>query len=157
MHSSSHDRKPGLPGAATQYFEVSQDYSHLSEAHYLPEHSAYCRFDERGDLEQIVTVSSKTPDDDDLSLITFKRGPLEAYLAASSSALVRMFDFTLFRYGEFGGWPDGPEKLTSPEDPFLSDTMHALADRWSLGSGNAPRIQRGVQLIRDTSAESSEC
>ena len=129
---------PGLPGAATQYFEVAQDYSHLSEAHYLPEHSAYCRFDERGDLEKIVTVSSKTPDDDDLSLVTFKREPLEEYLAASSSALVRMFDFTLLRYGEFGGWPDGPEELTSQKTLFF---------RQKIDPGKAA-YTRGVQLIR---------
>ena len=129
---------PGLPGAATQYFEVAQDYSHLSEAHYLPEHSSYCRFDERGDLEKIVTVSSKTPDDDDLSVVTFKREPLEEYFATSSSALVRMFDFTLLRYGEFGGWPDGPEELTSQKTLFF---------RQKIDPGKAA-YTRGVQLIR---------
>ena len=129
---------PGLPGAATQYFEVAQDYSHLSEAHYLPEHSAYCRFDERGDLGKIVTVSSKTPDDDDLSVVTFKREPLEEYLATSSSALVRMFDFTLYRYGEFGGWPDGPEKLIKQNPIFF---------RQKIDPGKAA-YTRGVQLIR---------
>lgn len=129
---------PGLPGAATQYFEVAQDYSHLSEAHYLPEHSSYCRFDERGDLEKIVTVSSKTPDDDDLSVVTFKREPLEEYLATSSSALVRMFDFTLLRYGEFGDWPDGPEELTDQKTIFY---------RQKIDPGKAA-YTRGVQLIR---------
>ena len=129
---------PGLPGAATQYFEVAQDYSHLSEAHYLPEHSAYCRFDERGDLEKIVTVSSKTPYDDDLSVVTFKREPLEEYLATSGSALVRMFDFTLLRYGDFGGWPDGPEELTNQKTIFY---------RQKIDPGKAA-YTRGVQLIR---------
>ena len=135
---------PALPGAATGYFEVAQEYSHLTEAHLVPEHSAYCRFDERGNIDEIVTMSSKTGDDD-LSLVTFKRGPLEEYLAASRSALVRMFDFTLLRCGDFSRWPDGPEELTK---------QSTISFRQKIDPEKAA-YTRGVQLIwpSRTSAE----
>ena len=49
----------GLPGKGDAYFEVSQEYSHLSDIHHRPEHSAYCRFDEHGDLEYVVTITQR--------------------------------------------------------------------------------------------------
>ena len=128
---------PGLPGTATQYFEVSQDYSHLTDIHYRPEHSAYCRFDDQGDLDHIVTMCSEKAEGD-LSVVTFKREPLEEYLAVSRSALVRMFDFTLLRHDEFDRWPDDPEKLTK---------QGTLSYRQKIDPGKAA-YTRGVQLIR---------
>ena len=128
---------PGLPGTATQYFEVSQDYSHLTDIHYRPEHSAYCRFDDQGDLDHIVTMCSEKAEGD-LSVVTFKREPLEEYLAVSRSALVRMFDFTLLRHDDFDRWPDGPEKLTK---------QGTLSYRQKVDPGKAAYTS-GVQLIR---------
>ena len=73
------------------YYEVSQEYAHITEIHFLREHDAYCRFDKHGDLEHVVSLTTKSPQE--VSLVTFKRDPLEEYLAANSSVLVRMFDF----------------------------------------------------------------
>ena len=100
----------GLPGKSDTYLEVSQEYSHLSDIHYYPEHSGYCRFDEHGDLEYVVTITKKASHED-VALVTFKREPLEEYLAASRSVLVRMFDFAFLKLDEFNGWPDGPEDV----------------------------------------------
>ena len=46
-----------------------------------------------------------------VTLVSFKREPLEHYLAASGSVLVRMFDFRLLRFDDFTEWPEGPEQL----------------------------------------------
>ena len=127
---------PELPGKNTSYFEVTQEYSHLAEIHHYPDHHSYCRFDEQGDLEQVVTITS--PSRDGLSLVTFKREPLEEYLAASHSALIRMFDFQLLRYGEFDAWPDTPENVVTDCSVFY---------RQKIDSGKAS-YTRGVQIIR---------
>ena len=37
----------GLKGSDRVYFEILQEYSHLSGIHWRPEQRAYCRFDER--------------------------------------------------------------------------------------------------------------
>jgi hypothetical protein len=40
----------GWSGPDRTYFEVNQEYTHLSGIHWRPEQSAYCRFDGNGDL-----------------------------------------------------------------------------------------------------------
>lgn len=54
-----------------------------------------------------------------MTLVSFKHEPLEQYLAASDSVLVRRFDFTLFRRGTFQGWPDGPESPCNENQDFF--------------------------------------
>ena len=127
----------GLPGKGDAYFEVSQEYSHLSDIHHRPEHSAYCRIDEHGDLEYVVTITKKTSRKD-VSLVTFKREPLEEYLAASRSVLVRMFDFQLLRYGEFDAWPNTPENIVTHDPIFY---------RQKIDAGKAS-YTRGIQILR---------
>ncbi len=127
----------GLTGRDANYFEVLQEYSHLTESHWRSEQHAYCRFDENGDFDHIVSITSQ--EEGEVALVTFKREPLELYLAASNSVLIRLFDFTLFRLGEFTGWPD------SPEDEFTeSDT---LIFRQKIDAGKAA-YTRGVQIIQ---------
>ena len=126
----------GMKGRDAGYFEVLQEYSHLTEIHWRPEQHAYCRFDENGDFDHIVSITFQ---DDDLALVTFKREQLELYLAASNSVLIRLFDFTLLKLGEFAGWSD------CPEDEFTgSDTLFY---RQKIDAGKAA-YTRGVQIIR---------
>ena len=128
---------PGLPGKGNRYFEIAQEYVHLTGIHHLPERDAYCRPDKHGEWEHVVTVGTRPPDNN-VSLITFKREPLEEYLVASRSVLVRMFDFTLFKFNDFNGWPDGPEAVVKCDPIFY---------RQKIVSGYAA-YTRGVQIIR---------
>ena len=73
---------------------------------------------EHGDIDHVVSITTKE-DGRGVTLVSFKRGPLEQYLAASDSSLMRMFDFTLLRRGSFSGWPDGPEDLFTESDDFF--------------------------------------
>ena len=50
----------GWSGSDRTYFEVNQEYTHLTGIHWRPEHRAYCRYDENGDLEHVVSVTSRT-------------------------------------------------------------------------------------------------
>ena len=104
------------------YYEVCQQYAHITEIHFLREHDAYCRFDKLGDLEYVVSLTTKsTPEE--VSLVTFKRDPLEEYLAASSSVLVRMFDFTLLNRSGFTSWPNTPEDLIRERNLFYNQKV----------------------------------
>lgn len=99
----------GLKTDDSYYMEASQEYLHLSECHWRPERGAYCRFDENGDFDPIISVSVQ---DAGVTLVSFSREELEEYLAASESVLVRLFDFTLTRPDRFDGWPDfAPPKV----------------------------------------------
>ncbi len=97
------------------YCEILQEFTHVSEIHWRDEFSSYCCFDENGDFDQIVSVTTKV-DYNGVTLVSVQREPLELYLAASNSILVRMFDFTCYRDGEFESWPDEPENLVIEND-----------------------------------------
>ena len=83
-----------------RYIEILQDYVHVSDVHFWPERRAYCRIDNNGDLDEVVSM---TCDDsrEHILLASFKREPLEQYLATTDSVLVRLFNFDLCRETTF--------------------------------------------------------
>lgn len=97
----------GWSGKDAKYFEVNQEYTHLSGIHWRPEYSSYCQFDDNGDIEHMVSVSMREAVG--VTLVSFSWSKLEEYLAVSDSSLVRMFDFTLLDRNSFSGWPEGVE------------------------------------------------
>lgn len=119
------------------YCGVLQEYLHLSEIHWSNEHSSFCRFDENGDFDHVVSFTPRE-DVNEVTLVSFKREPLELYLAASNSVLVRMFDFTLSRLHKFSRWPDQPESLR------LENDMLFYAQR--IDPGKAGYV-RGIQFV----------
>ncbi len=128
----------GWTGPGRTYYELHQEYAHLTGIHWRPEKRAYCRFNEHGDLEPVVSVTSREDKTSDMALVSFKWEPLEEYLAASNASLVRMFDFTLLRRSEFSGWPDGPpQEIIESSDFFY---------RRKVMPGYAA-YTRGVQII----------
>ena len=119
------------------YFEILQEYAHIAAIHWCPEEQAYCCFnEENGDLEHIVSIASKK-DRSGVTLVSFKWEPLEQYLAASNSVLVRRFDFTLYRHPTMG-WPDGPEDIFNENEDFFYRQKNAGYAAYT----------RGVQIIR---------
>lgn len=130
----------GLQAKDSSYFEVLQEYVHLNEIHWRPEQRAYCRFARNGEFDHIVSVTSKR-DKETPTLVSFKREPLELYLAASGSVLIRIFDFKLYRPETFNGWYGKNEK---EKKLIESDTFLYLKRVISGYAGYA----RGVQIIR---------
>ena len=130
----------GLNTKDALYHEILQEYLHLTEIHWRSEQRAYCRFDENGDFDHIVSVTPKE-DEGSVTLVTFKREPLEQYLAVTNSVLVRMFDFTLLRRGNdfsFSHWPNGPEDVCRESVDFFY--------RQKIDPGKAA-YTTGVQII----------
>jgi hypothetical protein len=128
----------GWSGPGKDYYEVNQEYTHLTSIHWRPESRAYCRFDQRGDLEPVVSVTTRE-DKGNIALVSFKWKPLEEYLAASNASLVRMFDFTLFRRAGFSGWPrEAPELFEDSEHLFY----------WRMVVPGHAGYARGIQIVR---------
>ncbi|WP_062484836.1 hypothetical protein [Candidatus Nitrospira inopinata] len=129
----------GWTGPGRTYHELHQEYAHLTDIHWRPEMRAYCRFNELGDLEPVVSVTSREDKASNMALVSFKWAPLEEYLAASNASLVRMFDFTLLRRSGFSGWSEGPtqEIIESPDFFYRRQVMPSYA-----------AYTRGVQIIR---------
>jgi hypothetical protein len=129
----------GWTGPGGRYYEIHQEYLHLTGIHWRPEKRAYCRFNAQGDLEPLVSVSSRDDSGRNTALVSFTRKLLEEYLVACNASLVRLFDFTLFRRSGFSGWSDEPpiRFYDSDELFYRQQVMPAHA-----------AYTRGVQIIR---------
>ncbi len=129
----------GWSGPGKNYYELHQEYAHLTGIHWRPESRAYCRFDERGDLESVVSLTTREDKGSGLALVSFRWKPLEEYLAALNASLVRMFDFTLFRPGAFSGWSsERPKSIEKSEDLFYQRKIMPQHAAYT----------RGVQIVR---------
>jgi hypothetical protein len=129
----------GWAGPGRNYYELRQEYAHLAGIHWRPEKRAHCRFNEHGDLEPVVSVTTREDKGSNMALVSFKWEPLEEYLVASNASLVRMFDFTLFRRSGFCGWSNEPLQEFDESDHFFyhRKVMPGYA-----------AFTRGVQIIR---------
>ena len=83
----------GLAGEEGLYFELDQEFQHLSDIHWRREHQAYCRLDDNGDFDPVLSTT-KWGDARRINLVSIQRDKLDEYLAASRAVLVRLFDFT---------------------------------------------------------------
>ena len=120
------------------YFELLQEFTHAADIHWRDEEKAYCRLDENGDLEPVVSITN-TRDSDSLVLVTCKRKPLEQYLKATRTSLIRFFEVRVIDLDTFRSWDDADEKRSGvSEDLFLHQLIHPDGHSWN----------RGVQVIR---------
>lgn len=130
----------GWTGTGRNYYELNHEYAHLAEIHWRPEKNAYCRFNQHGDIEAVVSVTTREDKKSQISLVSFSWELLAEYLAASKSSLVRMFDFTLAPSSKFNGWPNQtPENFY---DNFENIFYHQLI------VPSYASYARGVQVIR---------
>ncbi len=103
-----HRTLEGVNDSDADYYELLQEFAHISGIHWRNERSAYCKFDENGDLNNIVSVSKKPINP--INLVTVNRETLDEYLYLSNSAIVRVFDFTLFGK-DFNSWEQNNEEI----------------------------------------------
>jgi hypothetical protein len=102
----------GVPGRH-HYIEILQKLVHVSGVHHMPERRAWCRLDRRGDIEDVIRVHNIEARGDYWggTVVVIDRQLLHAYAALTHAALIWMFDFTRFRFSDFGGW-----KLTREQE-----------------------------------------
>lgn len=89
-----------------RYFEIGQKISHVLGLHFLPERNAWCRLDQRGDLDDVVKVIelNELPGKESGTIVTFNKNLLGEFASLGNYTLLRMFDFTRYKKGSFSGW-----------------------------------------------------
>ena len=117
----------GIADSSRDYYELLQEFAHISGIHWRDERSAYCKFDENGDWDNIVSVS-KIP----IELVTVNRKILDEYLYLSKSAIVRVFDFTLFGAG-FNGWNQDNETIKQIENTYYEQSIEPSNGSYTRG------------------------
>ena len=96
------------------YFEIAQFLTHAHDLHWIPERRAWCRFDEHGDIDEVVHWL----EDDDCNIATcicIDRDVLEKQMSATGSLLVQVFD-SMRKTTDFQGWDPNEEKEITTHD-----------------------------------------
>lgn len=100
------------------YFEVPQKFTHPHNLHYVEERKAYCRFDESGDIEDIIKCIQFSEEHLPFGgkIIAINREILEELLVLTNSVFIRVFDSTRFNKNSFQGWGKytNSENITNP-------------------------------------------
>ena len=104
------------PRGREQHLELHQEYAHLTGIPCASPQGFFLH-DENGEIVDVVSATS-AEDPPVWSVVSFLRYPLEQYLAASESVLVRMFDFNLYDPRTFSGWPQ--HEATVVDDPSMT-------------------------------------
>jgi hypothetical protein len=94
------------------YYELTQKITHILDIHFMSERNAWCKLNKFGDIEDVVKITKidSTNRLDDGTIISMQKKALGKYAALTDSTLLRMFDFTRYKRGSFGGWHSKPEK-----------------------------------------------
>ena len=100
--------------------EISQKLVHTLGLYFMDERNAYCRLNDRGDIEPIISVYRDVTHDpwQQVCAVTIRLHDLESYMALTGTSLVSLFDFTRFAVGGFNGWPEGAEDIFETKDLF---------------------------------------
>jgi len=88
------------------YIEISQKITHTFDLHFVPERRAYCRFDNRGDIEDAIKILNfyEESDGNEGRAVTIFRDILDEFLVVTGRVLVILYDSTRFDMKKFGGW-----------------------------------------------------
>lgn len=127
----------------SSYIEISQKLTHAFGLHYVPERDAFCRFDERGDIEDVVKISSISGQSsrDQGRVVSILRDTLDEYMVITGQALVLLYDSTRFELNHFGGWQN--------QDTIYSEIQPEIYYRIGQNPGTASYL-RGFQIIWPT-------
>jgi hypothetical protein len=100
--------------------ELSQKLVHALSLHFVPERNAYCRLDNRGDIEDVIRLirTELGPGGYSLIAVTILANDLSTYMTLADMALVYFFDFTRFKSESFNGWGDHPRIDRNTPDLF---------------------------------------
>ncbi|MYB45876.1 MAG: hypothetical protein F4X74_13175, partial [Acidimicrobiia bacterium] len=129
----------GLNEPEGTYLEVAQSYAHHLDIHWRAERGTYCRFDSRGDWDDVVSVTNGLSDED-VTLVSFSRDPLDQYLVEHDAVLVQLFEFEFRRPDSFPEWA-GSTHVRHGMDRGLSFVQQFAKD------GSIAAV-RGVQIVR---------
>ena len=129
-------RDSDLIDAKRMYVEISQKLTHTLCLHHLLERKAWCRLDNRGDVDEVIKVHEFDGEANG-RVVSMSSEPLRQYAALSDQWLLRMFDIPRYRSGSFHGFANEQTR----ED--ISDGRNIRG--WRSVSPKYASISRGIQ------------
>jgi hypothetical protein len=123
-----------------RYIEISQRFSQIVGIHYVAERRAFSRYDDHGEIDDVVQIINVPANGDSNrggTVVTFRKGDMDEYLALTDSVLIRMFDFSRLRIGRFSAWNIQREETMNRGDIYARAHFQHDAS-----------YMRGFQIIR---------
>jgi hypothetical protein len=123
------------------YYEVLQKLTHLLDLHYVPERRSYCKFNKRGDIEDIIRFIDipREGGSPGGTVVTMVREILDEYLTLTEAAIVRFLDVTRYEPTKFRGWQNTrTEVLIEDGDLYYRKAVQAGYASYA----------RGFQIVR---------
>ncbi|MBB1420180.1 hypothetical protein H5187_23510 [Pseudoalteromonas sp. SG44-1] len=95
------------------YYELNQKLAHVLDIHFVPERNAWCKLDDHGDMLDVFKILEidDLPRNETGTIICAKKEVLSEYLGVENLTLIRMFDFTRYKSGNFSGWDNSRESV----------------------------------------------
>lgn len=124
------------------YIEISPRLTHPFDLHYVPERSAYCRFDKHGDVEDVIRVVEvlfDNPEEKNGRIVTIHRDILDEYMTMTGQSLILLFDSTRFEPKNFAGWSNENTEYHKEYPEIWYRMGH---------NGSIASYIRGFQIIR---------
>ena len=89
--------------------EISQKFVHCLNLHLLADRNAYCRLDDKGDVEEIIKITKVAKGRHILGgvIVTVRADCLYEYMVLGGYGLVTKYDFTRYQPGNFSTWASG--------------------------------------------------
>lgn len=126
------------------YFELEQKISHLLQIHFIEERNSWCRLDENGDVEDVVKITG----DEAMRVVLMSRNAIAEISGLENYTLLRMFDFSRFRKGNFWGWPSIRDESTIGDQKSIIGNLTVCADVGSFSRGvHAVKIANPKKVI----------
>jgi len=128
-------------GEDKRYFEIAQFLVHAHGLHWTPERRAWSRFDDNGDIEDLIVLTEEKGRGGygTGTCIVIKRDVLEMHMSATDTVLVQMFDSTVVPEN-FHGWEnDSGVRAVSDKERGLYFRAHVEGPS---------SYYRGVQIIK---------
>lgn len=122
------------------YVEINPKISHIFDLHFVPERSAYCRFDENGDIENVISIRLENYENNYFELITANREVMDIYSSIEKKSLVFLIDSTRFSADHFSGWENAIHTIEKGPDFFVRfATISSVAS-----------YSRGIKIVTPT-------
>ena len=140
--------KHGIDDDEPIYYEILQEFIHAANIHWRQDQRAFCRIDENGNLEPVLSITNITGESSTV-LITCKREPLELFLAVSEKELVRFFELMIVKSDDFTSWDEAvtSQVIESP-DLFYEQQVHPVGHGFTRGGQILRRITPKDDLFK---------
>lgn len=119
------------------YYELNQKIAHLTDLHFISERKSWCKLDEHGNIDEVIKIIEidEFSSGNNIIVVMKKKDAFSEFTGIADLQLFRMFDFTLYKSGNFHGWQHTSKEREFGNSNSIFGTLTVEPDNgsWSRG------------------------